>query len=172
MSVRRWVLAGTSALALACVLIDPPREEPVPSPRRPTFVSVAPTTATPVTSLPGDFTVCIDAEPSVPPSLRLFIDQLSSDGFLATYDPVYSGDPTCPFSAVIKLEPTQVGDPKICHSITIFAAYNYDPQSKLPAGNGGSYVTWFYEPAQGCVVDGGAFPDANSAFDASDGAPE
>jgi hypothetical protein len=67
----------------------------------------------------------------------------------------------------------QIGDPKLCHTITMFVAYEFIGVSQTPAGDS-DFVTWYYRPNGNlgpCAFIEAGVPDAAVA-DADDGAVE
>lgn len=180
---RRTLLStlATATIALvACVLVEPPQELPVPAPRRPVIVqtSLQPPARLdqPITDLDTTLVAYVDAEPTKTLNYRVWID--------------YGGDQAvqnCPDGCFkppdangntrrlieIPLVPLAVGDPRFCHTITLFVAYDFIEGSQTPAGDS-DYVTWYYRPngnLGSCIGVEAGVPDA-AVPDASDGAVE
>jgi hypothetical protein len=170
-----------SAIGVACVLADPPPLANPPAPGAPKILSgsVSPPLAqkilAPPPNTPLDFSVPVEATPSVSLTFRVFIDWVATstsapsisvtDDGGATGALPDSGDSVRVFD--FKIPPSQGVDFSVCHTITFFVAYAFQPNSpSVPVSPGGDQATWYYEPVSDCTFDNGAPPTG------SDGASE
>jgi len=187
--IRRWtarrvvtraaLFAGAAAAVLrgiaACVLWDPPTDDPAPIHYHPLIdtAAVVPSSSLVLTALPETFTVPLEIiDPTATFTYEIFIDfdplnQMRSVPALPTQDIDPSMDP--PDGGIIAVEfsladlPKSVFDPTVCHVIEFVVALHLSSMSfHTPDSNGADEIQWQYSP-----------PGANGAcvaFDAGDGA--
>lgn len=172
------LVLGAATVAVACVLVEPPQELPIPLPRRPLILhtSVQPPQEQPLTAATIlSFRVYVDAEPSKAINYRIWVDFGSGNPPLQRNDATVLADLTgAPRPVDFAVVPAELGEPGFCHTIKLVVAYDFFPVSNTPTTEGDE-VTWSYRPNGdngGCIsLDGGGIPDAG-AMDASDGASE
>ncbi len=185
---RRLVAAvclGSALAAMAaCVLVEPLPELPVPPPRRPSIVaaSVSPPSSVVLTDLAEStsFVVPVEAEADETLRWRVFVDYGHDQALIAgrpdTDLPPIAGTSTRRF-VDFSLSNTLLGDPRACHTVTLFVAYEFEV-NQTPKANDGDVETWFYQPRgayAGCPGFEGGAPDAAAFIDAAsslDGAIE
>jgi hypothetical protein len=176
------IALGAAAATIACVLADPPPiVNPAPA-QRPKIVvdSVSPPPGQilrtdPCTNSSTDcFVVPVEADPSVPLTIHVFLDHdptgptsqqptfythTDNGGVLAVGpDAGTIGQRTFSFGPNTPLDPTQ------CHTITAVVGYSFvDDPSKPVTPPGGDTVFWFYQPTSDCsFYDAGTAPDTGA----------
>lgn len=166
----------------ACLLLEPVPELPVPPPRRPLIISasVSPPASVALTDLAESttFVVPVDAEPDKTLRWRVFVDY-GHDQALISGRPDTDLPPIAGTSSrrvvEFSLSNTLLGNPRDCHTVTLFVAYEFEV-NQTPTANDGDLENWFYRPLGapvGCSVFEGGAPDApTDASDAGDGGGE
>jgi hypothetical protein len=186
----RAALVGLAAAVVArvvaaCVIWDPPADEPPPIHYHPLIQAdaVVPPSTVVLTELPGAFTVPLEiVDPTASFVYEVFIDFDSFDPLRQTpvILPNQRIDPTTnvPDGGIIDVQfslvdlQTSVFDPSACHVIQFVVALAFSQQSDhTPDSNGADEIEWRYAPpgaGGGCLTfdaGDGAFPgDADGAI--------
>jgi hypothetical protein len=186
--VTRIALAGAAAaivarVVAACVIWDPPTDDPAPIHYHPLIetASVVPPSSVVLNELPATFTVPLEiVDPTASFVYEVFVDFDPLNTFRAvpvlptqnidpTMDPPDGGIIAVQFS-LASLDRTHF-DPTTCHVIQFVVALGLSKTSfHTPDSNGADEIEWQYAPAGangGCVTfdaGDGAFPDGDAAI--------
>jgi hypothetical protein len=179
------------AIAVACVLADPPPIQNPPTPTRPFILtdSVSPPAdqkiVAPPTDTPLVFSVPVLSDPDQPLTFRVFVDldqtstllptkvKSGTDDGGATGEAPDAGDSVRVLG--FQLATSDLIDFSQCHTFTFIVARDFieDHPANPTDPPGGDQITWFYEPQTDCTTYDAAPPTYDlDAGDAGDGATE